>query len=65
MTQVKLKMSRTLEHMEGYRHAAKEAVDWLHARAKEMEDPKTTQVLNSAAWNLGNYFSRMKDSDNA
>lgn len=29
------------------------AIEWLHERAKEMNDPHAEQVLNSAAFSLG------------
>jgi len=32
----------------------KYAVEWLHKRADEMNDPHAKSVLTAAAWNLGN-----------
>jgi hypothetical protein len=34
------------------------AITWLHERAKEMRDPHATQILNSAAFSLGNAKAR-------
>jgi hypothetical protein len=46
-------MDRSEQFTQGYRSAAKDAVQWLHERAASMNDPHAVQVLNSAATNLG------------
>jgi hypothetical protein len=37
----------------GARDGKRWAIRWLHERAKEMNDPHATQVLNAAAFNMG------------
>lgn len=37
----------------GFRDGLRHAVTWLHARAKNRKDPDATQILDSAATNLG------------
>ncbi len=49
-------MSRSSQHTEGYRRAAKDAIEWLHDRASEMNDPHARSILNSAAYSLGVAF---------
>lgn len=44
---------RSSQYKQGHRAATKEAVAWLHERAREMNDPHAQQVLNSAAFSLG------------
>lgn len=40
------------------------AIAWLHERAREMNDPKAKQVLNSAAFSLGvEHAHRHKPAD--
>jgi len=39
-------------HM-GRREAVKWAIDWLHQRAKEMNDQNARAILNTAAFNMG------------
>ena len=39
--------------MDGYKFAMKRAIDFLHRRAREMNDPKAAIVLNAAAHSLG------------
>jgi hypothetical protein len=51
-------MDRDERHMQGYRQAAKYAVEWLHRRANEMGDPHAKAILNTAAFNLGGDFAR-------
>jgi len=46
-------MSRSHEYNNGRREGIKWAIMWLHARAKEMNDPHAVAVLNSAAFNMG------------
>ena len=45
---------RSQQFIDGYRHAAKFSVDFLHRRAEQMADPNARSILNSAAWALGN-----------
>lgn len=47
-------MDRCPQYKQGHRAGVKFAVDWLHRRVEEMNDPHAKQILNSAAWNLGN-----------
>lgn len=51
-------MDRSQQFIEGYRHAVGWCVEWLHQRAKEMNDEHAKGILNSAAWNLGNDAKR-------
>ena len=44
---------RSPQFIDGYRAATKDAIQWLHDRAAEMNDPKARDVLHSAAFNLG------------
>jgi len=37
----------------GRREGIKYCVEWLHKRAKEMNDPHAVAILNCAAFNLG------------
>jgi hypothetical protein len=37
----------------GARDGKRWAIRWLHERAKEMNDPHATQILNSAAFSMG------------
>lgn len=45
---------------EGIREGMKWAVNWLHERAKEMNDPHATQILNSAAFSMGSDAGKYK-----
>lgn len=38
---------------QSYRAAHKDCIQWLHARASDMNDPHAAQVLNAAAFSLG------------
>lgn len=51
-------MSRSEQHTQGYRHAAKDAIEWLHQRAASMNDPHAKTILNGAAFELGVELSR-------
>lgn len=47
-------MSPDKEHRHmGRREAVKWAIEWLHRRAKEMNDPHAQAILNTAAFNMG------------
>lgn len=46
-------MTSMPEYKRGYRDGMRQAATWLSERAKAMNDPHATQVLNSAATNLG------------
>ena len=50
-------MARNEQHMQGYRHAAKDAIQFLEERAKSCNDPKAQTVLFSAAFSLGVMFA--------
>lgn len=38
---------------DGHRNGVKWAIEWLHRRAKEMNDPHAKEILNTAAFNMG------------
>lgn len=38
---------------QGRRNGIKWAVEWLHRRAKQMNDHQAEAILNTAAWNMG------------
>jgi hypothetical protein len=46
------------KHRDGIRRGMKWAIEWLHNRANEMNDPHAKQVLNAAAFNMGNDAKR-------
>jgi len=50
-------MDRSEQHKQGYRHAAKDAVEFLLERARGCNDGNAKAILNSAAFTLGQYFS--------
>ena len=56
-------MDRNQDHIEGYRRAAKDAVEFLENRAREFNDPHAKQVLHSAAFNLGAHLSFVSKND--
>lgn len=37
----------------GKRHGIRWAITWLHRRAREMNDPRARDVLNTAGFHLG------------
>jgi hypothetical protein len=41
------------EYRRGYHDGLREAIAWLHARAREMNDPHAKRILNTAAFHLG------------
>jgi hypothetical protein len=41
------------QYRQGYRRASKDAVDWLHREAAEMNDPHAKRILDAAAFHLG------------
>lgn len=41
------------EYRRGYHDGLREAITWLHARAREMNDPHAKGILNTAAFHLG------------
>lgn len=51
-------MSRMDEYERGRRDGVREAVTWLHKRAREMNDPRAVSILNAAADHLGGWRSR-------
>jgi hypothetical protein len=46
-------MSYSNDRMLGHREGVRAAITWLHARAREMNDPTAKTVLNTAAFNMG------------
>lgn len=36
-----------------YRKGVRTSIEWLHERAKEMNDPHARAILNTAAFHLG------------
>ena len=46
-------MKRSPQYTQGYRAATKDAIEWLHQHAREMNDPSARQILNSAALSFG------------
>jgi hypothetical protein len=47
---------RSPQWEQGRRFGVKAAVEWLHQRAKEMNDPHAREVLNTAAFNMGTHL---------
>lgn len=58
-------LDRSPQHMQGYRHAAKAAVEWLHKEAATMNDPNARAILNTAAFGLGVHFKRLAETSPA
>lgn len=46
-------MHNVQEHKRGFKDGVRYSIQWLHNRAKEMNDPNARSVLNSAAFHLG------------
>lgn len=46
-------MTQMDPHARGVRDGQRWAVEWLHKRAEEMNDPHAKQVLNAAAFSMG------------
>jgi hypothetical protein len=44
---------RANEYRRGYHDGLREAIAWLQARAREMNDPHAKAILNTAAFHLG------------
>jgi hypothetical protein len=55
--------NRTYKH--GTRDGIRWAIQWLHERANEMNDPSAKAILNSAAFNLGNAAKRYEVTGSA
>ena len=53
-------MSRLPEYNRGYQDGVRWAISWLHERARSMNDPHAKAVLNTAGFNLGVEWSRVK-----
>jgi hypothetical protein len=49
---------RSADYCAGHRRATRACIAWLHRRAKEMVDPHAKQILDSAAFQLGNEISK-------
>lgn len=47
-------MTQIDPYKRGKRDGIRYAITWLHEEAKRMNDPHATQVLNNAAFHLGN-----------
>jgi hypothetical protein len=54
-------MGRNDEYLKGEREGIRKAIEWLHQRAKLMNDPKAAGVLNTAAFHLGLDLKRTPD----
>ena len=50
--------SRSREYRDGVAFATKRAIEFLHSQAGEMNDPKASAILNSAAFTMGVKFRR-------
>lgn len=48
-------MDRSQQYKDGYRRASKDAVEWLQQRAASMNDPHARDILNAAAFRLGDH----------
>ena len=55
--------NRSQEHGEGYRHASRTAVSFLHMKAEEFNDPHAKMVANLLATNLGFELARRSKVD--
>ena len=44
---------RSQQFEDGRRNGIKTCVEWLSARAAEMNDPRARAILNTASFNLG------------
>ncbi len=56
-------MDRSEEYKQGYRAATKDAVTWLHERAKLMRDAHAIDVLNTTAFHYGQEAKRKVEED--
>ncbi|MCB5199006.1 hypothetical protein LGQ03_07120 [Loktanella sp. TSTF-M6] len=54
---------RSRQYEDGRRRGLKEAITFLHARAIEMNDPRATDILNSAADALGGRLASSRRDD--
>jgi len=52
--------SRSADYTAGHRRAGRACIAWLHRRAEQMDDPKAVEILNSAAFALGDDLSLAK-----
>ena len=50
---MRVESGRSAQFLDGRRHAIKWAIQYLHDRAKGMNDPNAKAVLNSAAFHVG------------
>jgi hypothetical protein len=60
------KMRRSDQFVEGTRFAAKRIIRWLHAEAKNLDDPAAKALLGGIAHQLGNiekamFFDSLKE----
>ena len=46
-------MTQIDDYPRGRKDGIQWAITWLHKRAKEMNDPKATAILNTAAFQMG------------
>jgi hypothetical protein len=47
---------RAPQYEHGRRNGVKACVEWLHERAREMNDPHARAILNTAALGMGKQF---------
>jgi hypothetical protein len=52
-------MDRRQDHIEGYRRAAKDAVEFVESYARKMNDPSAKAAVNVCADRLGTFLKRM------
>jgi hypothetical protein len=55
-------MARHEQWQQGRRNGIKACVEWLHAEAETMNDPKARAILNTAALSMGTSFKRAPSS---
>ena len=51
-------MGRNTDYKNGERAGIRQAIAWLHSRAKTMNDPNEKAVLNTSAYHIGIDLSR-------
>lgn len=54
---------RSPQYEQGRRNAVKACVEWLHAEADSMNDPKARAILNTAALGIGVAFKLSRAED--
>ncbi|WPL18964.1 hypothetical protein Thiowin_04064 [Thiorhodovibrio winogradskyi] len=48
------------DYRRGYHDGLRVAITWLHARAREMNDPHAKAILNTAAFHFGVEVAEMR-----